>query len=78
MVLGNYYDEKKKKEMKWMKNFNQLKAMDEAMKLFWKKGYEETTNEDLLEATGLDPFNFSEIYGSKDELYLAAFSYHSF
>lgn len=56
----------------------QTKVMDQAMKLFWSKGYEATSIEDILEATGLNKNNFYEVFGSKERFYLEAFQYFSF
>jgi TetR/AcrR family transcriptional repressor of nem operon len=59
-------------------NFNQTKVLSQAMVLFWKKGYKATTIESILKVTELDRNKFNEAFGSKDQLYLAAFSYYSF
>jgi TetR/AcrR family transcriptional repressor of nem operon len=59
-------------------HFDQTKAINQAMKLFWSKGYETITMKDILEATELSVDKFKEIFGSKDRLYLAAFNYFSF
>ncbi|WP_338472865.1 helix-turn-helix domain-containing protein [Niallia sp. XMNu-256] len=59
-------------------NLNETKVLSQAMVLFWQKGYKATTIESILEVTGLDRNKFNEAFGSKDELYLSAFSYYSF
>ena len=61
-----------------IQNFTETKAINKAMKLFWNKGYEAVTTEEILETTGLNRNKFDEIFGSKDQLYLAAFNYYSF
>ena len=59
-------------------NFNQTKVLSQAMVLFWNKGYKATTIENILKVTELDRNKFNESYGSKYQLYLAAFNYYSF
>ena len=48
------------------------------MELFWNKGYEATTIEDILKVTELNMNKFNEAFGSKEQLYLVSFNYYSF
>jgi TetR/AcrR family transcriptional regulator, transcriptional repressor for nem operon len=59
-------------------DFNQTKVINQAMELFWNKGYEATTIEDILKVTELNRNKFNEAFGSKEQLYLAGFNYYSF
>ncbi|MDI4649094.1 TetR/AcrR family transcriptional regulator [Cohnella hashimotonis] len=43
------------------------------MTLFWSKGFEPTSLNDLLQATGLSMSSLYETFGSKHELFLRAF-----
>lgn len=44
-------------------------ALDRAMQVFWAKGYDETTPEDLIEAMGVGPGGLFGEFGSKRDLY---------
>ncbi len=59
-------------------DFNQTKVISQVMELFWNKGYEATTIEDILKVTELNMNKFSEVFGSKEQLYLMTFNYYSF
>jgi TetR/AcrR family transcriptional repressor of nem operon len=59
-------------------DFNQTKVINQAMELFWNKGYEATTIEDILKVTKLNMNKFNETFGSKEQLYLVSFNYYSF
>lgn len=59
-------------------DFNQTKAISRAMELFWNKGYEATTMEDILKVTELNTNKFNRAFGNKEQLYLMAFNYYSF
>jgi len=39
--------------MPWNKNFD----MENAMQAFWQKGYEATSISDIINATGVQPYN---------------------
>jgi len=47
-------------------------VLDRAMRQFWEEGYERTSVQDLVEATGLSRSSLYETFGSKHDLYLAA------
>lgn len=55
------------------REFDTDKVLGEAMRLFWKKGYEGTSMRDLLAATGLNKQSLYGAFGNKQQLYLAAF-----
>ncbi|MFZ0443280.1 MAG: helix-turn-helix domain-containing protein [Bacillus sp. (in: firmicutes)] len=59
-------------------DFNQTKVISGVMELFWNKGYEATTIEDILKVTKLNRRKFNEFFGSKEQLYLETFNYYSF
>jgi TetR/AcrR family transcriptional regulator, transcriptional repressor for nem operon len=46
------------------------KVFESALQLFWSKGYESTSLEDLLKATGLSRSSFYQAFVSKRDLYL--------
>ena len=58
--------------MPWEKTFDEDKAVEAAMLLFWKKGYTDTSMADLLKATGLTKGSFYNAFGSKYDLFVKA------
>jgi TetR/AcrR family transcriptional repressor of nem operon len=55
------------------REFDEREALIRAMHVFWSKGYESTSLPDLLKATGLSRSSLYDTFGSKRELFLAAF-----
>src|SRR2546423_8179529 len=56
------------------KSFQPEQALDKAMGLFWKHGYEGTSIEDLVQYMGLGRGSLYDTFGDKHALYLAALS----
>src|SRR5438094_9975113 len=56
------------------KSFLPEQVLDKAMGLFWKKGYEGTSIEDLVGGMGLGRGSLYDTFGDKHALYLAALS----
>lgn len=54
------------------KTFNPDDALEKAMQVFWHKGYEATSMEDLLSAMGLNRGSLYATFGDKRELFLKA------
>ena len=54
------------------KQFDQHAALDEAMELFWERGYHATSIQDLVDRLGVNRQSLYDTYGGKDQLYLAA------
>lgn len=54
------------------KNFDRSIALHQAMKLFWERGYEGTSFDDLIAAMGISPSSFYNSFGSKERLYQEA------
>ena len=52
--------------------FDRAKALQEAMKLFWERGYEGTSFDDLIAAMGISASSFYNSFGSKEALYCEA------
>jgi len=54
------------------KQFNPDDAIEKAMQVFWHKGYEATSMEDLLTAMDLNRGSLYDTFGGKRELFLKA------
>ncbi|MFI5841392.1 TetR/AcrR family transcriptional regulator [Catenuloplanes sp. NPDC051500] len=54
------------------KEFDPAVALDAAMRLFWRKGYEATSTGDLVAELGIARASLYGTFGSKHQLYLAA------
>jgi TetR/AcrR family transcriptional regulator, transcriptional repressor for nem operon len=54
------------------KIFDEQEALEKASNLFWQKGYEATSTEDLIQAMGVQRGSFYHSFGSKKELFLKA------
>ncbi len=53
-------------------DFDQDAALDRAMHLFWRQGYEATSIQDLVEHMGIGRGSLYNTFGDKHALYLAA------
>jgi TetR/AcrR family transcriptional repressor of nem operon len=58
------------------KIFNEETAVEKASGLFWKKGYEASSTEELLNAMGVQRGSFYHSFGSKKELFIHAIDLH--
>ena len=56
------------------KSFCPDRALENAMQLFWQRGYEAASLQDLQAATGLSKSSLYESFGNKQSLFEAAFT----
>lgn len=54
------------------RSFDPEVALDQAMRLFWQRGYAETSVRDLVKATGLAHASLYGTFGDKEALFAAA------
>jgi len=54
------------------RSFDREAALDAAMEVFWRKGYEATSIADLTEAMGINPPSLYAAFGDKEQLFMAA------
>ena len=59
------------------KEFDRDKALDRALGVFWDKGYEATSTDDLLKAMGIGRQSMYDTFGDKRRLYLEALQRYS-
>jgi AcrR family transcriptional regulator len=52
--------------------FDRVRALNKAMKLFWERGYEGTSFDELIAAMGISASSFYNSFGSKEALYCEA------
>ncbi len=57
--------------MAGVKQFNQDLVLEQAMEVFWSKGYEGTSISDLTQATGLGRGSLYGTFGGKEQLFLS-------
>lgn len=58
------------------KAFDQTEVLEKAMTLFWQKGFEATSIQDLVEHTGIQRGSLYATYGDKRRLFLAALDHY--
>jgi TetR/AcrR family transcriptional regulator, transcriptional repressor for nem operon len=56
----------------WEKQFDVDEVLDKAMQAFWKRGYEATSMQDLVDRTGINRGSLYATYRDKHALFLAA------
>lgn len=52
-------------------DFDKSQALDQAMDIFWRKGYEAASLQDLLSGMGLSKSSLYATFGNKEDLFLA-------
>jgi TetR/AcrR family transcriptional repressor of nem operon len=55
-----------------VKEFDPAAALEQAMVLFWERGFGETSMEDVVATTGVSRYGLYGTFGNKRELYIAA------
>ncbi len=63
--------------MAGVKQFDQAHVLDQAMQVFWRRGYEATSIRDLTEATGLGRGSLYGAFGDKEGLFLAVLDHYA-
>ena len=58
--------------MPWEKQFDSGKALTDAMNVFWSRGYESTSMQDLVDTMGINRGSLYATFGGKRSLFLLA------
>src|SRR5215469_9391091 len=58
------------------KTFNPDRALDKAMRLFWRSGYENTSLEALMKEMGIARQSLYDTFGDKRGLYMKALAHY--
>ncbi len=58
------------------RQFEPEAALEKAMFLFWRKGYESTSVADLVEAMGINRFSLYNTFGDKHDLFLKVLEHY--
>lgn len=56
------------------RKFDQTAALDAITQTFWRRGYDGTTIDDLIAATGIKRQSLYNAFGDKEAMYLAAYN----
>ncbi len=62
--------------MPWEKNYNETDVLDRAMQAFWAHGYEGTSMNDLVSATGINRGSIYAAYTNKHTLFMEALRHY--
>jgi AcrR family transcriptional regulator len=58
------------------RSFDREQALEAAMEVFWRRGFDGTSISDLTEAMGINPPSLYAAFGDKEKLYLEAVEYY--
>jgi TetR/AcrR family transcriptional regulator, transcriptional repressor for nem operon len=58
------------------REFDERQALEQAMHVFWAKGYEAASLCDLIEAMGLSKSSFYDTFGGKNDLFIATLDWY--
>ena len=62
--------------MPWQKNYDANEVVEKAMMTFWRQGYEATSIDDLVEATGINRGSMYHAFSGKRALFLQALRHY--
>jgi len=59
------------------REFDTTEVLDKATHVFWVKGFEATSLNDLIEAMGISKSSFYETFGNKQDLFLSSIDHYA-
>ena len=63
--------------MSGVKQFDRAEVLEKAMDVFWRQGYEATSIQDLLDATGIGRGSLYSTFGNKEQLFLTVWEFYT-
>src|SRR5262245_46633865 len=63
--------------MAGIKQFDRHEDLDRAMAVFWERGYEATSIQELLQAMGINRGSLYATFGNKQQLFLAVLEHYA-
>ena len=58
------------------REFNEPEALEQAMVTFWQQGFDDTSYDDLVKATGVSRYGLYSAFGDKKEFFFKALDYY--
>ncbi|MGO1118955.1 TetR/AcrR family transcriptional regulator [Rhodovibrionaceae bacterium A322] len=58
------------------KQFTEPQVLEQAMQVFWSQGYENTSVQDLVDATSINRASLYSTFGDKEQLYLSCLTHY--
>ena len=62
--------------MPWQKTYDETKVLESAMRAFWAHGYQATSMNDLVKATGINRGSIYTAFPNKHRLFMRALEYY--
>ena len=62
--------------MPWQKNYDEIQVLEKATRAFWAHGYEATSMNDLVEATGINRGSIYAAFPNKRALFMRALEHY--
>ncbi|MCC7428692.1 MAG: TetR/AcrR family transcriptional regulator [Alphaproteobacteria bacterium] len=72
MIVPDMHSVNRRIAMPWEKQFDTDDVLSRAMLAFWNRGYEATSMQDLVDATGVNRGSLYATYGDKHALFLSS------
>jgi TetR/AcrR family transcriptional regulator, transcriptional repressor for nem operon len=75
-LLERWFQKRKRGAVARTAEFDRNEVLERAMHLFWRKGFEASSVQDLVEATGINRASMYNAFGDKEALFLASIDHY--